>query len=336
MMFKVIGNNKGAILPMAAVAVVVLMGIGALVIDMGYRAVTKSQLQTAADQAALAGAASTNNSDPVVSSIETVAINYAQKSPGKSTDTVSAAASVNGSGALVAVSISRTIPAWFASGGSVTLTATAKAVAVPANSLPAGIAAPFVMQAPTNMSWDGSHTQQYSMKINPTGANDFGYANICFKNNATDSEYLNYLKSGDPNVLTIDDTLYYWSEATGGQLGVNAFKTRLTTDTNTDYDNLTVGEARLMMVPVVSTVPTGLAKYYSGDKLKITGFVGFFLESVDTGTAVVKNGVTYYPNLQVKGRFVKVTLPPSTTASKATSFYGPVNIYLVDDDWTWS
>ncbi|MBP2653782.1 MAG: putative Flp pilus-assembly TadE/G-like [Firmicutes bacterium] len=336
MVFKVIGNNKGQVLPIAAIAVVVMIGVSAVVIDLGHRAVIKSKLQAAVDQAALAGAASTNNSDIVESTIESVAQSYAQQSPGKSSDTVTADATVNGSGVLVKVTTSRTIPAFFASGGSVTVTATAKAVAVPANSLPAGIAAPFVMEAPTNMTWDGSHTQQYTMKINPTGANEFGYANICFKNNATDSEYLSYLKSGDPNVLTIDDTLYYWSDATGGQLGVNAFMTRLTSDTNTNYDSLTVGEARLMMVPVVSSLPSGLAKYYSGDKLKIQGFVGFFLQSVDTGTAVVKDGVTYYPNLQVKGRFVKVSLPPTTSASTASSYYGPVNIYLVDDDWTWS
>ena len=49
-------RERGQILPLAALMLVVLLGIGAFAIDIGYAYYAKRQLQSAADAAALAGA----------------------------------------------------------------------------------------------------------------------------------------------------------------------------------------------------------------------------------------------------------------------------------------
>ena len=49
------GNQKGGILVFVAIFIAVFIAMAALVIDMGYMYVTKGQLQTASDAAALAG-----------------------------------------------------------------------------------------------------------------------------------------------------------------------------------------------------------------------------------------------------------------------------------------
>src|SRR5262245_1891794 len=51
-----LGNNRGSIIIMAAVALVAMFAFSALVIDGAMMMTTKNQLQAAADAAALAGA----------------------------------------------------------------------------------------------------------------------------------------------------------------------------------------------------------------------------------------------------------------------------------------
>lgn len=69
-MMSSIKNNRGQILVLVAVSLVVLLGFAALAIDIGYFYHTKNQLQGAADAAALAGASelqygSTSQSQPL-------------------------------------------------------------------------------------------------------------------------------------------------------------------------------------------------------------------------------------------------------------------------------
>lgn len=49
-------NDRGAVIVIVAVVMIVLLGIAALAVDIGYVAVTKNELQNIADAAALAGA----------------------------------------------------------------------------------------------------------------------------------------------------------------------------------------------------------------------------------------------------------------------------------------
>ena len=80
-------NNRGQILVLVAISLVVLLGFAALAIDVGYFYHTKNQLQGAADAAALAGAAKldgTNNliqTDARIEAIKYAALNSASGSP---------------------------------------------------------------------------------------------------------------------------------------------------------------------------------------------------------------------------------------------------------------
>ena len=49
-------GNRGAVIVVVAIVMIVLLGIAALAVDIGYVAVTKNELQNIADAAALAGA----------------------------------------------------------------------------------------------------------------------------------------------------------------------------------------------------------------------------------------------------------------------------------------
>ncbi len=71
-------NNRGQILVLVAISLVVLLGFAALAIDLGYFYHTKNQLQGAADAAALAGAIKLNGtSDLTQTDARTEAVTYA-------------------------------------------------------------------------------------------------------------------------------------------------------------------------------------------------------------------------------------------------------------------
>jgi len=67
-------NEEGQAMVMAAFAMVVILGFGAFAVDIGHIAVQKSDLQNAADAAALAGVVEM----PSNANAETVAVNYAK------------------------------------------------------------------------------------------------------------------------------------------------------------------------------------------------------------------------------------------------------------------
>ena len=58
MVKKVVGEEKGSVMVMVVIGLIVLLGFAGLVIDGGSLYMTKSRLQNAADAAALAGAQS--------------------------------------------------------------------------------------------------------------------------------------------------------------------------------------------------------------------------------------------------------------------------------------
>lgn len=68
-------NNRGQVLVLVAISLVVILGFAALAIDLGYFYHTKNQLQGAADAAALAGAAAL----PDETDARTAAVSYAFK-----------------------------------------------------------------------------------------------------------------------------------------------------------------------------------------------------------------------------------------------------------------
>jgi Flp pilus assembly protein TadG len=72
-------NNRGQVLVLVAISLVVLLGFAALAIDIGYFYHTKNQLQGAADAAALAGVAELDgtNNTTIIDAAKLAAVNYA-------------------------------------------------------------------------------------------------------------------------------------------------------------------------------------------------------------------------------------------------------------------
>lgn len=97
-MFNSINNNRGQVLVLVAVSLLVFIGFAALAIDIGYFYHAKNQLQGAADAGALAGVASL----PTETAARAAAVNYASQN-------IAAGSAVqvsdNGSNVLSALSI---------------------------------------------------------------------------------------------------------------------------------------------------------------------------------------------------------------------------------------
>ncbi len=72
-MIRFFHEEKGSVLSLVAIGLIVILGMAALVLDGGVRYLTQSRLQTAADAAALAGAQLL----PLYDEAETVAISIA-------------------------------------------------------------------------------------------------------------------------------------------------------------------------------------------------------------------------------------------------------------------
>ena len=334
-MLRILHERRGQVVILAALMVTALAGMSALVIDVGNLMMTKSQLQTAADAAALAGANDLNNSSP--STASTTATSYAKMKPGQSTDNVTVSVTNTLTTREVQVTAGRVASFLFApiiGISSSTVSASATAAVYPAGSVPS--APPFVIQAPQDIVWQGpnsQYSQTYTMEINPAGkANHFTYVDVVFAKPTSNNTYLSLLTNGNPNSTTLSTQLYYVAPAEGGQTSVQSFANRISNDHNSNIANATVGEPRLMMIPLVQTLPTaqqdGPDWSYSTKGLQIVGFVGFWLDSVTFGPLTYVNGSPCYKQFYAQGRFIKIALPAGSSSSFGNQFFGPGQVAL--------
>ena len=338
MWVKFLRNRQGQALVLTAITLPVLLGMAAMAIDVGYLYLAKSQLQAAADQGALAGAYDLNGGNPSAVNAQTNAAIYARKQPGQASDTVLATVTYTSTQKSVKVDTSRTLNLFFAPvlGKSVsTVTASATAQVIPTTSIPPG-APPFVIQAPTNIVWQGgpqgdSFSQPYYMKKTPSGSQDFTYVNGVFKNPTSNSDYLNLLANGYSKAVTLDTVMYHIGPATASETAVNSFASRLTAGGNQDILLAKAGDPRLMLVPVVTTLsPSTKLWDYSTSGMKIVGFVGFWFDSIVKGKLYTINNSKYYLDYVVTGRFVRVALPAGVgSVVTGQQWYGLGNVQLV-------
>lgn len=332
-------KRDGQVLVLAAVLLPVLLGMAALVIDVGVLYITKSQLQTAADQGALAGGYDLNGGSPSPGNAQINAGVYARKQPGKESDAVVATVTYTSTVKSVKVDASRMVNLFFApllGMKSRMVTASATAQVIPTTSIPPG-APPFVIKAPTNIIWQGgpqgdSYSQSYYMKKTPSGAQDFTYVNGVFKNQTSYNEYLDLLADGYSKPVTLDTVMYHVGPATASETAVNSFASRLTAGGNQDILQAQAGDARLMLIPVVTTLSTSTQLWdYSTSGMKIVGFVGFWFDSIVKGNLTTVNGSRYYLNYVATGRFVRVALPAGTgNVVAGQQWYGLGNLQLTN------
>lgn len=340
MLLDILKKSKGQALALVAIMIPTFIGMAMMVIDVGTLYLTHTQLQTAADQGALAGCYDLNGGSPSPANAKTNGEGYAHNSPGKATDAVVATVTYNAALKSVRVNTSRTVQFFFAplfgmNNSVVTATATARLDA--ASSIPPG-APPFVIKAPTNIQWQGgpqgdSYSQPYHMKKTPsaTEPEDFTYVNGVFKNPTNNTEYKNLLANGYSKETNLDTVLYHFGPATASETAVNAFASRLTAGGNQDILQAKAGDPRLMLIPIVTDLSTSTATGdYSTNKMKIVGFVGFWFDGIVKGNLTTNNNLNYYLDYVVTGRFVRVALPTGTgTVVSGQQWYGVGTMRLV-------
>ena len=308
-------QENGQSMVIFAIALVAILGCCALCIDVGVMALTKSDLQISADAAALAGAQVLPD-DP--DNAEALAIAYASKN-GDPADEVTV--TVSEDARSITVDIHRTSATQFARVFEVDRTRMhAKATAR------IGIAAsvpwivPFVIPKPAIFDYDhvyvmrmygaGPYSSSYQYpanyrtkystwpKNNPYPWH-FDYMNVKIKPGSNPSveyqDYLSYLRNGYQETFKVGQEMLYYAPSSGGKESVNTFASRITADSNSDYRKAKVGDARVMLIPVVQNLLPRNTR--ENTKVEIIGFVGFFLQNV------YKN--SYGETFWFEGRFLK-------------------------------
>ncbi len=313
---KIFNSENGNILVLVALLLPVLVGFAAFAIDAAVMYHVQANLQNAADAACLAGAQDLPE-HPVQA--EVVARDYATANGIISGDTVSV--TIPADHRSIKVTINRTMPLIFATIfglSSTDISAHSKASIGVAASVPWIV--PFVIPKPAAFDYDHVYVMRmYGKGPYPSGYDypsdyktkypsypktspypyQFDYMNVKIKPGSNPSSefsaYLNYLEFGYHETYTIDQKMLYYAPSSGGKPSVDTFQKRIAADPNTDYTQAKIGDPRVMLIPVVSTLlPRNTAE---NTKVTIIGFVGFWLQSVH------KN--SYYETFWFEGRFLK-------------------------------
>jgi len=295
-MLRFLRNQKGAAAAIVGIALPVMLGMGALVIDVGNLYLNKTQVSAAADAAVLAGAQELPK-DPAAA--QSIAYEYAARN-GKDGDQAQATVSGTNNDTMQ-VTITRNVPLIFApvlNIGSSAVSATATAQVSVAASVPWIV--PFVLPKTQYFDYDHVFTMRMYGASNPyfnpkyeDAKYQMDYMNVGIEN-TNFSQYIQYLKYGYQKKFTIGNNMQYLGPSSGGVESVNAFYDRTVRDPNTDYTKARVGDPRVMLIPLVdSMLPRTTPE---GTPMKIVGFVGFFLEEVHK---------EYSTKFWAKGRFLK-------------------------------
>lgn len=322
-LLKVVNRKEGQSLVITALLMAVLLGSVALSADVGLLFLTKSNLQNAADAAALAGASELPDNPSLAVA---VAKDYLSKNDIPEENT---AITIGENNKSITVAISSTESMFFAKA----LGVGAKDIFVDATAS-VGIAAsvpwivPFVIAKPESFNYDevyvmrmygsgdyidypatgypSGYNYPYDYRNHPVYRNyplsnrypyQFDYMNVYIENNTDFYDYINWLEFGYHKTFSVNQNMYYMGPSSGGRESVNAFARRVSRDPNTDYRNAKVGDGRVMLIPVVESMLSRKTSQKGDVPIKIIGFVGFFIEDIH------KND--YGKNFWFEGRFLE-------------------------------
>lgn len=291
--WDIMDNEKGSVIVIVAAAMVLLLGIAALVVDVGFLYYNKVALSNAADAAALAGVQELPKDH--TKATET-AVSYAA-SNGVETSQVSA--EVLSGGRSIRVETSRVVPLAFAKilgFRSTTVTASAKA-SVGATKGCQGVAPFGVVE--TDFEFGKGYTMKYSPKDSGlTGPGNFGALQLG-KSGA--SNYLENIIEGYPERLEVGDEIPTEPGNMAGPTveGVNSRINACNHEPKCTYDHFVKGCSRLLLVPVIDSL------YVAGrNTVVLTGFAAFFLDEAASEEIVTDDGVKE-DSCRVTGRFVR-------------------------------
>jgi Flp pilus assembly protein TadG len=167
--------------------------------------------------------------------------------------------------------------------------------------------------------------QDAVLKIISTTGNiypyQFDYMNVYIKDNTGFSQYVDWLENGYYDTFSVDEEMYYYAPSSGGKTSVDAFSNRTTRDSNTDYTKAKLGDARVILIPVVNSI----LDRNTADKTPITiiGFAAFFIEEVH------KN--TYGETFWFEGRFLNnINVDSNNVTTDANADFGVNILKLVE------
>jgi Flp pilus assembly protein TadG len=320
---KVINRKEGQSLIMTAVLMAALLGCTALAVDMGSLFLTKSNLQNAADAAALAGASELPDDPDKAITVAQSYLSLNGVSEDRSTVTIGEA------NKSITVDINTSQSTFFARAlgiGSSDITVDATASIGVAASVPWIV--PFVIPRPPAFNYDEvyvmrmygagdyidypstgypnrynypddyrNHTVYKNYPLSNRYPYQFDYMNVYIERNTNFYNYIEWLKNGYHETFSINENMYYYAPSSGGRESVDAFANRLSRDPNTDYTKAKVGDARVMLIPVVESMLSRSTSQSGNVPIKIIGFVGFFIEKVH------KN--SYESSFWFEGRFLE-------------------------------
>ena len=304
--FRLWKEESGQAIVLFAIGFVVLCGFAALAVDIGSVASEKSNLQNAADAAALAGAQELP-ADPAKAKL--VASQYALVN-GKVGDQV-VKTEVSGDNLVLSVTIERKVNGYFSqflgiNSDDVAAKASAKVTAnvtpvdlvttttedsgKPIKSvsgvIPLGVEAkllPFTLGVTYTLKEGGGSA------IYP---GNYGGLQL---GNPGQSVFANNIKNGYKGELTVGDKIF---TEPGNMAAANSeILDRINSDPLATFDTVQPGSRRLVTVIVVDTLDVNGRK-----EVTIVGFAAFFLESGDGKV----NG-----KYQITGRFVQMVVPNS-------------------------
>ena len=281
-------NEKGSVIIIVACAMVLMLGIAALVIDVGVLYYNKVALSNAADAAALAGVQELpKDHGKAVETAEAYAVS-------NGVETSRVAAEVLTDGRSIQVATSRVVPLGFAKilgFSSTKVTANAKASVGSTRGLWG--AAPFGV-VEDSFVFGNVYTMKYSpSNSEETGPGNFGALALGVRGA---DNYVNNIMYGYQGRLEVGDEIPTILETEPGNMagptrtGVNFRIAECSHEPKCTYDRFVKGCPRVILVPIIDSLDvTGR------NGVILTGFAAFLVEAVG-GVGNV---------CQVTGRFIR-------------------------------
>ncbi len=287
-MKELIGNQRGSVTIITVAALAILLGFAALVIDVGFLYVNRTELVNMVDAAALAG-------------VQDLPDNTAQaEASGRSYATLNGRVSDNveisvPSNKIVAVTALRTVELTFAKILGVSkaeVRAAAAAVLKPISGVVGVVPFGVVKQ-------DFIYGQTYDLKVGAGDGYSGNYDALALGGNGS-RNYTDNIKYGYESKLSVGQWV---STETGNMSGgtLEGVNYRINADHAATYDTVEPGSPRIIIVPLIESITNDTGRH----DVKIVGFAGFFLEGV-SGSGTLNN---------VSGKFMHLVIAGDTSGT---------------------
>ncbi|MCE5285128.1 MAG: Tad domain-containing protein [Pelosinus sp.] len=310
---QILREQKGGITVLVALTFTIVMGLGAVAVDIGNLYLHKTRLQNMADAAALAGVQELpDNGDKAAQ----IARNYAMLN-GKSGDMITDLTILQN--VQIGISVKRSVPYFFAkifglSSQDVSASSAARIVTVSAASgiVPFGV-----------VKQNFVYGERYILKYGGGSGYDGNFAALALGGSGS-PVYQNNIKYGYSGSIKIGDWISTEPGNMSGPTG-EGVSYRVSEDYTATFETVHKDSARIVIVPILDTLEVN-----GRSDVQVVGFAGFFLEGV---------GSSGNDNF-VYGRFMKLVIPPadyqtsgfSELADTLTSTYGVYGARLVSSE----